>query len=78
MEYTEAVKDALQKTGLEMYTNMAAINVPRSAFMEAYKETLHIMFEDVEEMEQMDDCMEDAILSLMLGNEYPKYFMCSL
>ena len=70
MEYASVVETALEKTGYEMYANIPVINVPSSVFLIAYKASLLVLVEEEGGMGQMHECLEDVILSIMLGMKY--------
>ena len=62
------VEAALEKTGYQMYRDVAVTNVPDLVIMETYKETIVML---LDQMKSIADhaCIEEVALSIMLGKQ---------
>ncbi len=66
-DYIEEVVDALEKTGYTMYTDMPLSKVPPTVVKETFKETMTLLLWNAGGIEQQHECLEDVILSILLG-----------
>ena len=62
------VEAALDKTGYQMYRDVAVINVPDLVIMKTYKETIVMLLDQMKSIAD-HECIEEVALSIMLGKQ---------
>ena len=62
------VEAALEKTGYQMYRDVAIINVPDLVIMKTHKETIVMMLDQMKSIAE-HACIEEVALSIMFGKQ---------